>query len=86
MAGVYVKGPYHEEGVRIIRELLMKESISYSTYSNLVGREIGDKLLESNVFAHHINTDQITFQSTLIRRLCEKESALWKEEKAKDPN
>ena len=86
IAGVYANCPYHEEGAAVIHELLTKESIPYTTYSDLVSLEIGDKLLESNVFAHHINSDEITFQSTLIRRFCEEEPALWKDENAKDSN
>ena len=74
---MYPDEPYHKEGVVVIRELLRKESIPYSTFSGLVGSKIRDKLLERNVFAHHNKSDLITFQSTLIRRFCEKEFALW---------
>jgi hypothetical protein len=62
---------YHKDGAVIIRELLKKESISYNTYYNLVSADIGDKLLESNVFALHYNSQKITFQSTAVKRYCE---------------
>jgi hypothetical protein len=69
---------YHESGAMIIRELVKKGSISYDTYFDLVGREAGNRLLETNVFAHHFDSDQITFQSTLMARFCEQKFAYWK--------
>jgi hypothetical protein len=68
---------YHKDGAAIIRELLKKESISYNAYYNLVGADIGDKLLETNIFALHYNSQEITFQSTVMKRYCEKNSADW---------
>ena len=68
---------YHKEGAKIVRELLKKESISYNAYYNLVGADTGDKLLETNIFAFHVNSEEITFQSTVMKRYCEKYSANW---------
>jgi hypothetical protein len=49
-----------------------------ATYDSLVGRGIGKKLLETNIFAYHFNSGEITFQSTVMNRYCEENSALWK--------
>ena len=69
---------YHKEGAKIIYELLKTGSISSKAYFDLVGREVGSRLLETNVFALHFNSGQITFQSTVMARFCEQESAYWK--------
>ena len=68
---------YYKEGAAIIRELLKKESISDDTYYGLVGVGAGAKLLKTNVFAMHVNSRGITFQSTVMKRFCEENSALW---------
>jgi hypothetical protein len=68
---------YHEEGAKIIRELLKKGSISEDAYYSLVGRVTGEKLLETNVFAFRYNSQEITFQSTVMKRYCEERSADW---------
>jgi len=68
---------YHKEGAVIIRELLKKESISDDTYYGLVGVGAGAKLLRTNVFTMHVNSREITFQSTVMKRFCEENSALW---------
>jgi len=65
----------------IVRELLKKGSISHDTYNSLVGFYTGQELLETNVFAKHLGSREITFQSTLTKRFCEENSALWEEEK-----
>ena len=70
-------GRYHKEGGVIIRELLKKESIPERTFYDLVGREIGDKLLEKTVFTLHFVSREVTFKSTLMKRCCEENSALW---------
>jgi hypothetical protein len=67
---------YHKEGALIIRELL-KESISRDTLYKLVGVSTARKLLETNIFAYHFNSREITFQSTAMKRFCEENSALW---------
>jgi hypothetical protein len=69
---------YHKEGVTIIRELLKRGSISYKAYFDLVGREAGNRLLKTNVFALHFDSGKITFQSTAMARFCEQESIYWK--------
>jgi hypothetical protein len=68
---------YHKDGAKIIRELLKEGSISENTYTCLVGADTGDKLLETNVFAFHFNSQEITFQSTAVKRFCEENSDLW---------
>jgi hypothetical protein len=68
---------YHKEGAAIIRELLKKGSISRNTFYGLVGVDIGDKFLETNIFVFHFNSREITFQSTMMKRYCEKNSADW---------
>ena len=68
---------YHKEGALIIRELLKKESISRDTLYKLVGVSTARKLLETNIFAFHFNSREITFQSTVMKRYCEEKSADW---------
>jgi hypothetical protein len=68
---------YHKEGAKIVRELLKKGSISKDTYYSLVGADVGDKLLGTNVFALGFNSQEVTFESTRTKRFCEKNSALW---------
>lgn len=70
---------YHESGAMIIRELVKKGCISYDAYFDLVGREVGNRLLETNVFALHLDSSQITFQSTLMAQFCEQKFTYWKE-------
>ena len=72
---------YHVQGAAVISALLEKGSISEEEYMALTGRQIGEKLLEANVFAFHFDSSQITFQSTLIRRLCEETASRWKARK-----
>jgi hypothetical protein len=67
----------HKEGVLAIRELLKRDSISRYTYYDLVGFDLGEKLLETNVFSYHISSGEVTFQSTAMKRYCELESASW---------
>jgi len=76
-AEVLPKHRYHKEGAAIIRELLKKGSISWSTYYGLVGADMGDKLLETKIFTFHFNPSGITFQSPVMKRFCEDNSALW---------
>jgi hypothetical protein len=68
---------YHKDGAKIIRELLKKGSISENAYYTLVGADTGDKLLETDIFAFHFNSREITFQSTVMKRYCEENSDLW---------
>jgi hypothetical protein len=68
---------YHKEGAKIVRELFKKGSISEDAYYSLVGRVAGGKLLETDIFAFHYNSQEITFQSTVMKRYCEKNPAFW---------
>jgi hypothetical protein len=68
---------YHKAGAKIVRELLKKGFISEDVYYTLVGADTGDKLLETNIFALHFNSREITFRSTVMKRYCEKYSANW---------
>jgi hypothetical protein len=70
-------GRYHKEGGMIVCELLKRGSISKRTFHDLVGRDTGNKLLETNRFAYHFNRQEITFQSTVMKRYCEENSAVW---------
>ncbi|KIX09924.1 uncharacterized protein Z518_01005 [Rhinocladiella mackenziei CBS 650.93] len=76
-AEVLPKRRYHKEGAVIMRELLKKGSISWDAFYDLVDADAGDKLLEANIFAFHLNSQEITFQSTVMKRFCEENSALW---------
>jgi hypothetical protein len=76
-AEILPKHHYHKDGAMIVRELFKKESISDDTYYGLVGVNAGKRLLETNVFAMHVNSREITFQSTVMKRFCEENSALW---------
>ena len=76
-AEVYPGYRYHEKGAVIIRELLKKGSISDDTYYGLIGVDTGLKLLETNVFAMHVKSRKLTFQSAVMKRFCEENSALW---------
>ena len=69
---------YYKHGAVIIRELLREESISDCTYYSLAGVNVGKKLLEKNVFAFHVNSREISFQSTVMKRYCEEHMAVWK--------
>ena len=79
IANVLPKQRYHKEGATIIHELLEKGSISSDRYFDLIGREVGNMLLETNVFAQHFSLETITFQSTLIAQACKQNLASWKE-------
>jgi hypothetical protein len=76
-AEILPKHRYHKEGAAIVRELLKKGSISRSTLHDLVGVDTGNKFLETNIFAFHFNSREITFQSTVMKRYCEENSANW---------
>ena len=68
---------YHKGGAVILRELLKKESISYSDYCELVDFVTAHKVLKKNILAYHYDSGNITFQSTVMKRFCEENSALW---------
>jgi hypothetical protein len=66
---------YCKDGAVIIRKLLKKGSISRDAYYTLVDPYTADKLLETNVFAKQVDSREITFQSTVMKRYCEEHSA-----------
>jgi len=72
---------YHKDGAVIIRELLKKECISEDAYRGLIDVDTGKKLLETNVFAFQANSREISFQSALMKRFCEENSAYWDEKR-----
>ena len=77
-ASILRGGRYHKDGGVIIRELLKKGCIPEDTYRDLIDTETGEKLLETNVFAFHVNSREISFQSTLMKQYCEENAAYWK--------
>ena len=76
-AEILPTGRYHKEGGVIIHELLKHGSISRRTFYDLVGTDIGDKLLEKYVFSLKFISQEVTFRSTLMKRFCEENPALW---------
>jgi hypothetical protein len=76
-AEILPTGRYHKEGAVIIRELLKHGSISGRTFYDLVGPDIGDKILDKGVFTLKLKSQEVTFQSPLMKRFCEENSALW---------
>jgi hypothetical protein len=76
-AEILPTGRYHKEGVVILRELLKKGSISRRTFYDLVSPDARNKFLETNILAFHFNSQEITFQSTAMKRFCEENSAIW---------
>ena len=70
---------YHKQGGGVIREILQKGSIPMRTLRCLVGVKVKGKLLNSNVLAIRINSREITFQSQLMKRYCEENSAIWED-------
>ena len=82
LAEILPGGRYYKDGAVIIRELLKKGSISKQSYYDLVDAHTAAELLESNVFVMQVNSREITFQSTAMKRFCEKYSAHWKEHSA----
>jgi hypothetical protein len=70
-------GAFHKQEKAIIGKLLKENDISDDTYWAIAGDEIGEKMLQGNVFSYHFDADNITFQSTLMKRYCELHSTLW---------
>jgi hypothetical protein len=68
---------FYKDGPEIIRDLLEGGSISRQRFYGLVGREIAEKFLETHLFTSHFGSREITFQSTVMKRFCEKHKALW---------
>jgi hypothetical protein len=65
---------YHKDGAVFLRELLKKESIPGTAASY----RLVDKLVKKNIVARH--SGDITFHSTVMKRFCEENSALWERE------
>jgi hypothetical protein len=78
IAGFCEGSPHHRQGAAIITKLLKEESINENEFIKLAGREVGDKLLEGNVFAFDFDKNQVTFQSTLMKRCCHDNESWWK--------
>jgi hypothetical protein len=73
------KGKFYDQGKAIISRLLREGAISNRTYWDIVGnREIGEEMLQKNVFSHHFYANVISFQSTPMQQYCEKHPELWK--------
>ena len=70
-------GCRYQKGRAVILRELLKESISYDDYHKLSDFVTRHKLLETNIVAFHSNPREITFQSTVMKRFCEENSALW---------
>lgn len=68
---------YHNEGSQIIKALLKGQRLSEEEYYKKYGFDTGYSLLEKHVFALHVNSSVITFQSRLIERYCESQQDLW---------
>ena len=68
-------GRYHKEGRAVASELLKKGSISRDAFYGLAGDKIGAELLGKNIFAFHFGSNDVTFQSTLMKRILEEELA-----------
>jgi hypothetical protein len=67
---------YHKDGAVFLRELLKKESISRTdAHYNAASYALVRKLLKKNLVADH--SGYITFHSTVMKRFCEENSALW---------
>jgi hypothetical protein len=67
---------YHKDGAVLLRELLEKGSISYTAaHHNVASYALVDKLWKKNIVARH--SGDITFHSTVMKRFCEENSALW---------
>jgi hypothetical protein len=66
-------GRHHKEGKAVISELLKEHSISKEKFIELTGAKAGAELLEKNAFALHFDSNEVTFQSTLMKRVCERE-------------
>ena len=78
IAGISPGSNYHKQGVAVIRGLLKKGYMDEDGFfASVGGCEIGDKLLDANVFAFHFNSNEVGFQSTLMSRYCE-QSPWWK--------
>lgn len=73
---------HHELGSQIINALLDGQRLTEEDYYyGRFGFGVGHDLLESNVFAVHLDSGLITFQSRLMENYCEQERKEWRTEK-----
>lgn len=72
---------YHEPGAQIINALLNGQRLTEEDYYQRLGYDIGRDLLQKNVFALHVDSGEITFQSRLTEKYCEYSRKLWQMEK-----
>jgi hypothetical protein len=71
-------GKFYKQGRVIISKLLKENAIpDYTYWAAVEDNEIGEKMLQKNVFSHHFYADNVTFQSTLMKRYCELHRTLW---------
>ncbi|KAI9781738.1 MAG: hypothetical protein M1839_005731 [Geoglossum umbratile] len=71
---------FYKQGKAIINKLLKENAIPNYTYWAMVGdNAIGDRMLQTNIFSHHFDANNVTFQSTLMKRYCELHRTLWEE-------
>lgn len=68
---------YHDKGSQIIKALLKRHRLTEREYFKQFGFDTGYSLLEKNVFALHVDSGVVTFQSRLIERFCESKQELW---------
>ena len=68
---------YHDKGSQIIKALLKRQRLTEVEYYKIFGFDAGYSLLEKNVFALHVDTGVVTFQSRLIERFCESQQDWW---------
>jgi hypothetical protein len=76
-ANIFPGSKCHKEGALVASALLEKEFLLDDEYFALTGHDIGQKLLEENVFAFHFDSNMVTFQSTLMKRFCEEKTSSW---------
>jgi hypothetical protein len=62
----------YRERETVIRQFLKKGSMSKDALFKLAGPELGQSMLDTKGLVHHIDSDQVTIQSTLVTRWCEK--------------
>ena len=78
LAQVTPRARYFRQGAPVISALLEKESISLDEYLSLTGPEVGGKLLEANIFSYSYTSEEVKFQSTLMKQACIKRRSQWK--------
>lgn len=69
---------YHDEGSQVIKALLKRQRSTEEDYYQRFGFDIGYSLLDTNVFALHVESGIVTLQSRLIERYCESQQDLWR--------